>query len=146
MLLSGDMTEVSEKGISLSGGQKQRMNICRAIYCDTDIQIFDGRRNSRTSYGAPRLARRVYLVTHALHFLPRVDYIFTIASGHIAERGTYSELMQKDREFSKSCKKFGNQEEKEEAIEDIGNTMWKSTRPRQLLRGNADEDPDNGPC
>jgi ABC-type dipeptide/oligopeptide/nickel transport system ATPase subunit len=27
--------------ISLSGGQKQRVNICRAIYCDTDIQIFD---------------------------------------------------------------------------------------------------------
>jgi ABC-type transport system involved in cytochrome bd biosynthesis fused ATPase/permease subunit len=29
------------KGISLSGGQKQRLNICRAIYCDADIQIFD---------------------------------------------------------------------------------------------------------
>ena len=29
--------------ISLSGGQKQRVNICRAIYCDTDIQIFDVR-------------------------------------------------------------------------------------------------------
>ncbi|KAG2737734.1 P-loop containing nucleoside triphosphate hydrolase protein, partial [Suillus brevipes Sb2] len=39
-----DLTEVWEKllsGISLSGGQKRRINICRAIYCDTDIQIFD---------------------------------------------------------------------------------------------------------
>jgi hypothetical protein len=31
------------QGISLSGGQKQRLNICRAIYCNTDIQIFDVR-------------------------------------------------------------------------------------------------------
>ena len=41
VLPNGDMTEVGEKGISLSGGQKQRLNICRAIYCDTEIQIFD---------------------------------------------------------------------------------------------------------
>lgn len=63
MLPNGDLTEVGERvsthlsaivcitriftkslfvqGISLSGGQKQRVNICRAIYCDTDIQIFD---------------------------------------------------------------------------------------------------------
>jgi ABC-type multidrug transport system fused ATPase/permease subunit len=53
----GDLTEVGEKvsfffvlllsqahvikGISLSGGQKQRINICRAIYRDADIQLFD---------------------------------------------------------------------------------------------------------
>lgn len=60
MLPNGDLTEVGEKvlvpslpsssiadavsqGISLSGGQKQRLNICRAIYSDTDIQIFDVR-------------------------------------------------------------------------------------------------------
>ncbi len=69
------------------------------------------------------------LVTHALHFLPQVDYIFTIAGGHIAERGTYDELMQKDGEFSKFYKEFGSKEEKEEeeeveeeeeAIENIG--------------------------
>jgi ABC-type bacteriocin/lantibiotic exporter with double-glycine peptidase domain len=41
MLPHGDMTEVGEKGISLSGGQKQRLNICRTIYCNAEIQIFD---------------------------------------------------------------------------------------------------------
>ena len=41
MLPSYDLTEVGERGISLSGGQKQRINICRAIYCGSDIMIFD---------------------------------------------------------------------------------------------------------
>jgi ABC-type bacteriocin/lantibiotic exporter with double-glycine peptidase domain len=50
MLPHGDMTEVGEKGISLSGGQKQRVNICRAVYCDTDIQIFDVRQNFQSAY------------------------------------------------------------------------------------------------
>lgn len=38
---NGDLTEVGERGISLSGGQKQRINICRAVYCAADVQIFD---------------------------------------------------------------------------------------------------------
>jgi len=38
---NGDLTEVGERGISLSGGQKQRINVCRAIYCGADVQIFD---------------------------------------------------------------------------------------------------------
>ena len=43
MLPHRDLTEVGEKGIALSGGQKQRINLCRAVYCYTDIQIFDVR-------------------------------------------------------------------------------------------------------
>ncbi|KAK0204702.1 P-loop containing nucleoside triphosphate hydrolase protein [Desarmillaria ectypa] len=136
MLPNGDMTEVGEKGISLSGGQKQRMNICRAIYCDTDIQIFDDPLSALDAHVGKAVFQNVLrsaapgktriLVTHALHFLPQVDYIFTIAGGHIAERGTYVELMQKDGEFSKFCKEFGSKEEgeegeqiEEETIEDI---------------------------
>lgn len=32
------------------------------------------------------------LVTHALHFLPHVDYIYTVSEGKIVEQGTYHEL------------------------------------------------------
>ena len=38
---NGDLMEVGERGISLSGGQKQHINICRAVYCGADVQIFD---------------------------------------------------------------------------------------------------------
>jgi ABC-type methionine transport system ATPase subunit len=59
---------------------------------------------------SPKGKTRV-LVTHALHFLPQVDYILTMVDGHIAERGTYAELMSSNGEFSKFVKEFGSKEE-----------------------------------
>jgi len=57
--------------------------------------------------------RTKILVTHALHFLPQVDYIYTIADGQIMERGTYTELMANDGVFSKFLKEFGSKREQE---------------------------------
>jgi len=50
------------------------------------------------------------LVTHALHFLPQVDYICVVADGRIVERGTYSELMESGREFSMFVREFGSKD------------------------------------
>jgi len=63
--------------------------------------------------------RTKILVTHALHFLPQVDYICTIADGQIMERGTYTELMANRGVFSKFVQQFGSkqQEEKEDTEE-----------------------------
>lgn len=127
LLPNGDMTEVGEKGISLSGGQKQRLNIARAIYCNTDIQLFDDPLSALDAHvgkavfhnvmlHAPTGKTRV-LVTHALHFLPQVDYIYTIFDGRITERGTYAELMHAGKEFSQFVTEFGAQEEEEEQDE-----------------------------
>jgi len=57
--------------------------------------------------------RTKILVTHALHFLPQVDYIYTIADGQVMERGTYAELMANDGVFSKFLKEFGSKQEEE---------------------------------
>ncbi|KAJ3775268.1 ABC transporter [Lentinula raphanica] len=120
MLPNGDMTEVGEKGISLSGGQKQRLNICRAIYCDTDIQIFDDPLSALDAHVGKAVFNNVLhkstsgktriLVTHALHFLPLVDYIYVINDGRIVESGTYNELMVNGNEFSRFINEFGNNE------------------------------------
>ena len=48
------------------------------------------------------------LVTHALHFLPQVDYIYVISDGRIAEQGTYAKLMARGGEFSAFIKEFGS--------------------------------------
>ncbi|KAG1831992.1 ABC transporter [Suillus subalutaceus] len=130
MLPNYDLTEVGEKGISLSGGQKQRINICRAIYCDTDIQIFDDPLSALDAHVGKAVFQNVLkknadktriLVTHALHFLPEVDYIYTLVDGRIAERGTYAELMANDGAFSKFVSEFGSKEDstkkEEKAVE-----------------------------
>ncbi|KAG1781565.1 ABC transporter [Suillus placidus] len=120
MLPNYDLTEVGEKGISLSGGQKQRINICRAIYCDTDIQIFDDPLSALDAHVGKAVFQNVLkknadktriLVTHALHFLPEVDYIYTLVDGRIAERGTYTGLMANDGAFSKFVSEFGSKED-----------------------------------
>ncbi|KAF7327422.1 ABC transporter protein [Mycena kentingensis (nom. inval.)] len=118
MLPNGDLTEVGEKGISLSGGQRQRLNICRSIYSDTDIQIFDDPLSALDAHVGKAVFHNVLqntlsgktriLVTHALHFLPYVDYIIALADGRIAERGTYDELMDKQGEFASFVKEFGS--------------------------------------
>ncbi|KAJ7284591.1 ABC transporter [Mycena rebaudengoi] len=125
MLPNGDLTEVGFQcfsfGISLSGGQRQRLNICRSIYSDTDIQIFDDPLSALDAHVGKAVFHNVLqntlagktriLVTHALHFLPYVDYVFAIADGRITERGTYAELIKNDGEFSKFVAEFGSKEQ-----------------------------------
>jgi len=127
MLPNGDLTEVGEKGISLSGGQRQRLNIARSIYSDTDIQIFDDPLSALDAHVGKAVFHNVLqnvlsaktriLVTHALHFLPHVDYILTVADGRITERGTYEALMRNEGEFSKFVAEFGSKEQSKDDSE-----------------------------
>lgn len=130
LLPNYDLTEVGEKGISLSGGQKQRLNICRAIYCNTDIQIFDDPLSALDAHVGKAVFQNVLqsslqgktriLVTHALHFLPYVDYVYVMFEGQIVERGTYAELISNEGAFARFVQEFGNAEngDKGEAVEE----------------------------
>jgi ABC-type multidrug transport system fused ATPase/permease subunit len=40
-LRDGDSTIIGERGVNLSGGQRHRVSICRALYADADIILFD---------------------------------------------------------------------------------------------------------
>jgi ABC-type multidrug transport system ATPase subunit len=62
--------------------------------------------------------RTKILVTHALHFLPQVDYIYTIADGQVMERGTYVELMANRGVFSKFVKEFGSKQQQEDETDE----------------------------
>ncbi|GAA5952785.1 hypothetical protein JCM21900_005802 [Sporobolomyces salmonicolor] len=142
MLPYGDATDIGEKGVTLSGGQKQRVNIARTLYYNADIVLLDDPLSAVDAHVGKHLFEKAIcgslagktriLVTHALHFLPRVDYIICLDHGKIMQEGTYASLVaDKDGAFSALMEEFGGdlevkKEEKdeaeEEAIEGEGDT------------------------
>jgi ABC-type multidrug transport system fused ATPase/permease subunit len=106
---NGLATEIGERGVNLSGGQKQRISLARvhfhqapilllddclsAVDVDTEEKLF-----SQLIDGAWAERTRL-LVTHRLNILHRVDRIIFMREGHIADRGTYSELMSRSQDF-----------------------------------------------
>lgn len=103
VLPAGDQTEIGERGINLSGGQRQRVALARAAYSDADVYLLDdplsavdvhvGRQLFEWVFGpqgllAKRGATRL-LVTHGIHYLPKVDRIVCLADKTIRERGTH---------------------------------------------------------
>ncbi|KAL7419852.1 hypothetical protein Q5752_005768 [Cryptotrichosporon argae] len=129
ILPDGDLTEIGEKGVNLSGGQKQRINIARALYNNADIILFDDPLSAVDAHVGKALfadairwlkqqGKTVILVTHALHFLPQVDYIYTLNAGKIVEEGSYTTLMQSGGPFSRLITEFGGQSEAKKETED----------------------------
>ncbi|KAH8995028.1 ABC transporter [Lactarius akahatsu] len=119
VLPNGDMTE----GISLSGGQKQRVNICRAIYSRSDILIFDDPLSALDAHVGESVFNNVLLdnsssatrilVTHALHFLPKVDHIYFMADGRITEHGSFDEMMANGDDFARTFDEFVTKDQTE---------------------------------
>ncbi|KAI6025624.1 P-loop containing nucleoside triphosphate hydrolase protein [Pisolithus orientalis] len=115
--------KIGEKGINLSADQKQRVNIARALYHDPEIAIFDDPLSAVDAHVGKSLFEDIFvgslrsrgitvvLVTHAIHFLPQVDYIYTISNGPIVESGTYQKRVMTDGEFAKLDRECGGRTE-----------------------------------
>ena len=90
------------------GGQKQRVALARACYAKTDLvllddvfsaldadtagKVFDGLFSVANEREGILRNAGVVLVTHAEHFLPRVDKILAMVRGEPTFFGTYEEL------------------------------------------------------
>lgn len=75
------------------------------------------------------------LVTHAIHFMPQVDYIICMSQGEIVERGTYTELQEAQGEFAALMKEFANDGHKEEEEDEIeGEAIEKAGKPAEIPR------------
>mmetsp|Transcript_13592 Transcript_13592/g.25525 ORF Transcript_13592/g.25525 Transcript_13592/m.25525 type:complete len:1381 (-) Transcript_13592:42-4184(-) len=106
---SRDLTEIGERGVTLSGGQKARISIARCVYAQPTVALFDdvlsaldaatGKfifdRLFDSSEGKETLLSEsaVILVTHAAHFLSRVDKIMVLVKGKSVFTGTWSSLL-----------------------------------------------------
>ena len=82
-LPEGYDTELTDDGSNLSGGQRQRIAIARVLLRKPKILIFD-EATSALDYISERIV------------MQGCDMIFVMDHGHVAEKGTHAELMEKN--------------------------------------------------
>lgn len=96
-------TVVGERGVKLSGGQRQRVAIARAILKDPAILILDEATSSLDAHSEVLVqealeklmeGRTTIIIAHRLSTIKKVDRIFVIKEGGLAEVGSHAELTQ----------------------------------------------------
>jgi ATP-binding cassette, subfamily B, bacterial len=103
-LPEGYDTVVGERGHRLSGGEKQRMAIARVILKDPRVVILDEATSNLDSVSEhliqaalrPLFAGRTsFAIAHRLSTVLSADVILVLDGGHLVERGTHAELVQR---------------------------------------------------
>jgi ABC-type multidrug transport system fused ATPase/permease subunit len=98
-------TLVGDRGIKLSGGQRQRIAIARAILKDPAILILDEATSSLDAHSELLVqealeklmeGRTSIIIAHRLATIKKVDRIFVIEGGRLAEMGSHVELSRKN--------------------------------------------------
>jgi len=97
-------TVVGERGVKLSGGQRQRIAIARAILKDPAILVLDEATSSLDAQSEKLVqdalerlmeGRTSIIIAHRLSTIKKVDRIFVIKEGGLAEVGSHQELTQR---------------------------------------------------
>ena len=112
---------VSEQGATLSEGERQRLTIARAILRDAPILILDEPTSSVDAEtetlimeGLEQLmvGRTTFIIAHRLSTVRNADTILVVRAGHVAEQGSFAELMRQGGHFAALYKtQFSRQEE-----------------------------------
>jgi ATP-binding cassette subfamily B protein len=102
---NGFETYVGERGITLSGGQKQRSSIARALIRNPRILILDDALSAVDTATESRILehlrqhygqRTIVIVSHRISAVQDADLILVLDHGRIVERGTHTDLLEKN--------------------------------------------------
>ena len=103
-LPEGYDTKVSENGEDFSQGQRQLLCIARVMMCNPSMLILDEATSSidtrtelkiQDAFNAMMVGRTSFIVAHRLSTIRNADCILVMKDGHIIEKGTHNELMQR---------------------------------------------------
>ncbi|WP_017652611.1 ABC transporter ATP-binding protein [Fortiea contorta] len=103
-LSAGYATRLGEKGAPLSQGQRQLISIARAVLINPRILILDEatssidtRTEALVQSAIARLlqGRTSFVIAHRLSTVTQADQVLVIQQGQIVERGSHTELIQK---------------------------------------------------
>jgi len=98
----GYQARIAERGHNLSGGQCQRIALARTLVHAPPILIFDEATSALDTIGEKyvqreleqkRADRTIVLIAHRLSTLRHADRILVFDDGHVAETGTFAELV-----------------------------------------------------
>jgi len=107
-------TIVGERGVTLSGGQKQRVAIARALMKKTPVVILDDCLSAVDTETEMKILdslndeikdRTTIIISHRLKAVAKADNIFVFDDGQIVEKGTHSELLEKNGIYSELYRK-----------------------------------------
>lgn len=127
MSLNDDFnTVLGERGVNISGGQKQRISISRALIKNPDILILDDSLSAVDTITETKILQNLrrlrgnktsIIIAHRMSAVMEADEIIVLDEGRIVERGTHSELLEKEgiyydiykSQFHEEDNEFGNE-------------------------------------
>ena len=147
LLQRGDLTSISDKGDNLSGGQKTRLTIARAVYADADIYLLDDPLSSLDADVGKNIfektikehlkGKTVLLVTHALQYIPMMDYIIKMNKGKIEYYGNVKEA--EEQHFYKDFVSSNQKKNFEEAIINNNNPNKKTNSENDIEKNDSEK-------
>jgi subfamily B ATP-binding cassette protein MsbA len=107
---NGYQSNIGDRGSKMSGGQRQRISIARAVLKNPPILILD-EATSALDTESERLVqdalnklmknRTSVVIAHRLSTIQHADEIIVMQKGEIIERGTHTELLNKNATYRK---------------------------------------------